>query len=436
MDSIDTALRAAPGTETSRELLDWLGELDDDRWRVLLPEIREIAKEAAPRAAGVMEPDDVLGDLAVLAFERWIPRYRDELAKGTAPSSLRAYLKLRIDRHVSELRRKQRRRRQLLANAMPVADVPEAQPILVGRTGEPFTDAVASELMRKAGNDKTLRAVLALKYAGFSQDEIAGYLDMSRPTVSRRVATIAAALTVLVAIGLTAWWFTRPEDAPIVTPDGEVMAARPNQGSMPEIEPPLPPPPPPREPSSLRPEHLAAEQIRRVVNANRTQVQRCYETETRRTGESPTLRTDVQVTIAANGEVAEASARGGELGNLQACIERVVSTWRFPAAVGTTTTSIPFIFSGVDSDFEPEASNPQNFEQQAIECSQRGDNQCVTRVLEGHARTPRALGLLIEAYRAQARHAMAVRHMRTFVNAWPNTPQGRNYQQILNVQDR
>lgn len=434
MDSIDTALRAAPGTETSRELLDWLGELDDDKWRVLLPEIREIAKEAAPRAAGVMEPDDVLGDLAVLAFERWIPRYRDELGKGTAPSSLRAYLKLRIDRHVSELRRKQRRRRQLLANAMPVAEVPEAQPILVGRTGEPFTDAVASELMRKAGNDKTLRAVLALKYAGFSQDEIAGYLDMSRPTVSRRVATIAAALTVLVAIGLTAWWFTRPEDAPIVTPDGEVLAARPDQGAMPVVEPPLPPPPP-TEPSSPGPEPLTAEQIRQVVNSNRTQVQRCYETETRRAGEAPTVRTDVWLSIAASGEVADASARGGELGHLQECITRVVSTWRFPAAVGTTTTSIPFIFSGVDSDFEPEASNPQNREQQAIECSQRGDNLCVSRVLEGHARTPRALGLLIESYRAQSRQAMAFRHMRTYVNAWPNTPQGRNYQQILNVEN-
>lgn len=73
-------------------------------------------------------------------------------------------------------------------------------------------------------------------------------------------------------------------------------------------------------------------------------------------------------------------------------------------------------------------------EQQAAECTARGDNQCVIRTLEGRARSPRALALLIEAYRAQSRQSAAMRHMRTYVQRWPNTPQGRAYQQILTRQ--
>lgn len=85
-----------------------------------------------------------------------------------------------------------------------------------------------------------------------------------------------------------------------------------------------------------------------------------------------------------------------------------------------------------DTDGDPDPVDVGlNFEGQAIECSMRGDNQCVIRTLEGHARTPRALGLLIEAYRAQSRQSAAMRHMRTYVDRWPNTPQGRAYRQIL-----
>lgn len=84
----------------------------------------------------------------------------------------------------------------------------------------------------------------------------------------------------------------------------------------------------------------------------------------------------------------------------------------------------------------PRPSPVSRYERWAVECTQRGDNQCVIRTLEGHARTPRALRLLIEAYRAQSRQSAALRHMRTFVSRWPNTPQGRNYQMILNVQGR
>lgn len=530
MDSwIDTALRAAPGSDESRELGEWLRDLDDDKWRVLLPEISEIAREAARKAVGVLEPDDVRGELAVLAFERWLPRYRDELAKGTAPSSLRAFLKLRIDRHVAELRRKQRRRRQLLASAMPVAQAPEAEPILVGRTGEPYTDAVASELMRKAGSDKTLRAVLALKYAGFTQDEIASYLEVSRPTVTRRVATLAAALTVLVAIGLTAWWFTRSEDAPIVTPDGEVRATAPARGAAPAPSPRPPTSSPPLTPERVRasvgtysrrmqrcwasykrevpdaptlrfevsfdvtedghswfprvleaPEplrrcmeselrvtrwgrqserltvtipygfsleaeeipnptvepaltELSGPQIRTVVDRRRSDAQRCYEAMARRIGSSPTIRVNAELTIEASGEVSRQRVAGFDDRGLRRCLEAEIRTWRFPPSTGATSTTIPFVFRGPRTTPARPARGDSDgtVEQQAVECTSRGDNQCVIRTLEGRARSPRALSLLIEAYRAQGRTDSAMRHMGDYVDRWPTTPQGRAYAQIL-----
>lgn len=78
------------------------------------------------------------------------------------------------------------------------------------------------------------------------------------------------------------------------------------------------------------------------------------------------------------------------------------------------------------------ASNPgAGSEEEAVACSIRGDNSCVIRLLEGRARSARALGLLIEAYRARGQTEAALRHMRTFVQRFPGTPRARNYQQII-----
>jgi len=43
----------------------------------------------------------------------------------------------------------------------------------------------------------------------------------------------------------------------------------------------------------------------------------------------------------------------------------------------------------------------------ASACLARGDNQCVIRVLNGHAQTAQELGLLIETYRAIGDSAQA-----------------------------
>lgn len=93
---------------------------------------------------------------------------------------------------------------------------------------------------------------------------------------------------------------------------------------------------------------LTSEQIRSVVNRERSMVQRCYETATRAAGQSPALRIDVDLTIGGSGTVTSATARGPGFGNLSECIERTVRRWRFPASGGTSRLSIPFVFQGQD----------------------------------------------------------------------------------------
>jgi serine/threonine protein kinase len=70
-------------------------------------------------------------------------------------------------------------------------------------------------------------------------------------------------------------------------------------------------------------------------------------------------------------------------------------------------------------------------EARARQCVMQGDNACVIRTLEGRAQTERSLAMLIEAYRARSQTEQAQRHMRVYVNRYPNTPRARQYQQIL-----
>ncbi len=93
---------------------------------------------------------------------------------------------------------------------------------------------------------------------------------------------------------------------------------------------------------------LSAEQLRTVVNRERSAVQRCYETAVRAAGQAPSMRVDVDVTIAGSGTVTSATARGRAFGTLSECIERSVRRWRFPATGATTHASLPFVFQGRD----------------------------------------------------------------------------------------
>ncbi len=563
MRSIEEALRAVPGTRASGELLAWLDALDERRWEELLPAIAEIAREVAPRAADVIEADDLVGDFAVLAFESWLPRYLDELRQGSAQATLRAYLKTRLSRHVAELRRKRRRRRQLLAGAIPPATT-EAEALHAARPSEPFDASLASELMHKAGSDREERAVIALKVAGFTQDEIAERLAVSRPTVSRRLAAVATTLAALIAaIGLTAWWFNRAEDAPMLTPEGELVSAAPRPAGGPDgvladadagagepreqrdlewtkrwidlsrarLEPcwrrhPAPAPLQLRAELTIEPSGRVSEALvepqtepgpdgmarpvggtlpddlrvclergfatfhfmpirgdattlsylfQSPTSEEATPDDESHEGETDRprdtaspsnspsntTNAAPSWRTPytgpqlepptparilelvardcaapvpasratLQMRVEADGQVSDASATGTAPAEVRDCLERAARSWRFRPPESPQTVTVPITFAGEGSPSQG------SLEAQARECLTRGDSQCAIRILEGHARSQSELGLLIESYRAQGSSDAAARHMRTFVERWGSSAQGRAYRQILSRQD-
>jgi DNA-directed RNA polymerase specialized sigma24 family protein len=484
------AIRAEPGTPEAAGLEGWLEGLEERRWRALLVELREIAAGLSPRYRDVVDAEDVIGELAVLACDRWLPAYLAELKAGSARASLRAYLKLRLAGHLAEMRRKRKRRAQLLSEHVgprpilgEVDEIEVSNAVLVGGASDPHGDAVVEEIVRKAGKDPSLRAILALRYAGFSQDEIAQRLEVSRPTVSRRLAAVATAIAVLFAAVIALAWWAGGEDIgheaiaredvdprPVVGPGGggevepredvdgwdrpdvdrrelerrdsdgrdvgrdvdsdmdrdgdRALGAAIDGGGLGRSDEMPAPSAPVRSPLQARPElfERTSDMIRSVVALHRQDVQRCFD------GLAlPPLnaRVDVTIAIGANGVPTEVRARGGG-DPLDGCVADAVRAWRFGPAASATRTTVPFVFHRDDStDTQPSR------EERARDCTMRGDNECVIGILEGRARSASELTLLIEAYRARGQNDEARRHMRILVARFPSSPRAAIYRQIL-----
>ena len=78
------------------------------------------------------------------------------------------------------------------------------------------------------------------------------------------------------------------------------------------------------------------------------------------------------------------------------------------------------------------APDPNLALEQAYACVARGDNACVIEALGmGKARSPAALALLIETYRAMDDLSAARKHMNTFVKLYPDNPRTPKYRQML-----
>jgi pSer/pThr/pTyr-binding forkhead associated (FHA) protein len=78
------------------------------------------------------------------------------------------------------------------------------------------------------------------------------------------------------------------------------------------------------------------------------------------------------------------------------------------------------------------APDPNLALEEAYACVARGDNACVIEALdEGKARSPAALALLIETYRAMDDLTAARKHMNTFVKLYPDNPRTPKYRQML-----
>ncbi|MEO0323732.1 MAG: GYF domain-containing protein [Myxococcota bacterium] len=91
-------------------------------------------------------------------------------------------------------------------------------------------------------------------------------------------------------------------------------------------------------------EPLDSAAISRVVNNNRSQLQRCYERHGGAGGESR-IRVNIDLSIGASGTVTRANARGSNNSLLTRCIEGNVRRWRFARSADGAQTTFPVVFS-------------------------------------------------------------------------------------------
>lgn len=189
-----------------------------------MPSLRSLAHRIAPAFSDVVSADDVLGELALLAHERWLPEYVDRARRGEARVSVETFLRDRLRDHLRELRRRHQRRAALLA---PLSE----HELFVAHPPRPDEVLEAAELERRAASGVTERTVLTMRAAGYDQSEIAAATKLSRPTVSRRLAAIAA---LMVGLGLlllaAAQWRGRTAE-PIASEPREAPTTRPAAGT-------------------------------------------------------------------------------------------------------------------------------------------------------------------------------------------------------------
>ncbi len=408
------ALRATPGTPAAARLAERGGPTDEE-WPAILEELRKLARAVAPRFRDVASEEDILAELALCAYERWIPQWTEGARDGTERRSLQVFLRDRLRDHLREERRKLQRRRELVATRMQ-----PARPIFASSAPQP-EEVLATEELRASSPDPE---ALALREAGYSGREIAATLGTSAPTVSRRLALVGAAL--LAAIGaLVAWvlWPSEPEPA-LVRPEPEVASvlqapAGDGDGS-PAPEPTAPEDPGPPE-GDDRPEaegdSRAAEEPPTPEDARRAPQD-----------SSPDRARDDRPRDEASPEQGrEARDEGREGEDSPGDDER--STPAREAREGEARGA-----PGGDPPAPSEpARRPMRPEDlaRARGCLMLGDNQCVVRALEGRWLDAEGLRLLIEALRAQGRTPYARSLMQEYVGRFGSTPQGRAYAQIL-----
>ncbi len=112
-------------------------------------------------------------------------------------------------------------------------------------------------------------------------------------------------------------------------------------------------------------------------------------------------------------------------------LEGITSKQRSDAARLMRSARAPSSAPASTPQSTPKA-DPKLALEEAYACVARGDNACVVAALGGgKARSPAALALLIETYRAMDNLGAARRHMNTFVKRYPDNPRSAKYRQML-----
>jgi predicted Zn finger-like uncharacterized protein len=91
---------------------------------------------------------------------------------------------------------------------------------------------------------------------------------------------------------------------------------------------------------------LTQGQLSTVVQNNKVQLQRCYETALRAAGgrQEGTIKITVSVTVGMSGTAKSVSTEGNGLGGMTDCIKQSVKRWRFPQSGGESLFAFPLVF--------------------------------------------------------------------------------------------
>jgi len=91
---------------------------------------------------------------------------------------------------------------------------------------------------------------------------------------------------------------------------------------------------------------LNQQQLTKVVNDNKTQLQRCYETALRAAGgkQEGSIKISVAVVVGSSGTTKSVNTQGDGLGNMTDCIRQSVKRWRFPVSGGDSEFTFPLVF--------------------------------------------------------------------------------------------
>jgi uncharacterized membrane protein len=91
---------------------------------------------------------------------------------------------------------------------------------------------------------------------------------------------------------------------------------------------------------------LTPQQLTKVVQDNKNQLQRCYETALRAAGgkQDSAIKISVNVLVGGSGTAKSVSTTGDGLGNMTDCIRSAVKHWRFPQAQSESEFAFPLVF--------------------------------------------------------------------------------------------
>ena len=91
---------------------------------------------------------------------------------------------------------------------------------------------------------------------------------------------------------------------------------------------------------------LTSNQLMKVVQDNKVQLQRCYETALRASGgrQDGTIKITVSAVVGTSGTVKQVNTQGTGLGNMTDCMKQAVKRWRFPQSGGESEFAFPLVF--------------------------------------------------------------------------------------------